>query len=216
MAFVGGTPLCAHLGAAAAPRATGRLVTRRPALPACRVSAASAATTTPRMSSSENTSAPSAASLTALRSARSSGEMSAPVTDADMGNRSFQLIEMEDAEQAVSALYLRAADKGVDFGATDGPVPDSVTGEWTLNEEDGTFGLSLTRKYDGGFGFSVSRFYKGHYERREGSSLVTVQGYIFQTEHAMDPENAVGFFSMVMATDDLPSEDYDVTKTNAD
>lgn len=57
---------------------------------------------------------------------------------------------------------------------------------------------------------------QGHYERREGSSLVTVQGYIFQAEHAMEPENAVGFFSLVTATDDLPSEDYDVTKPSAD
>lgn len=57
---------------------------------------------------------------------------------------------------------------------------------------------------------------QGHYERREGSSLVTVQGYIFQAEHPMEPENAVGFFSLVMATDDLPTEDYDVTKASAD
>lgn len=32
----------------------------------------------------------------------------------------------------------------------------------------------------------------------------------------MEPENAVGFFSLVMATDDLPTEDYDVTKASAD
>lgn len=168
------------------------------------------------MSSSENTSAPGAASVAPPRSAGSGGGPTAPVTDADVGNRSFQLIEMEDSEQAVSALYLRAADKGVDFGATSGPVPDSVTGEWALNEEDGTLGLALTRNYDGDFSFSVTRFYKGHYERREGSSLVTVQGYIFQAEHPMEPENAVGFFSLVMATDDLPTEDYDVTKASAD
>lgn len=58
----------------------------------------------------------------------------------------------------------------------------------------------------------VSACAQGHYQRREGSSLVTVEGYIFMPDVLMDPENAVGFFSLVMATDDLPSEDYDVTK----
>lgn len=93
---------------------------------------------------------------------------SAVVRDEDIGNRSFQLNEMEDSEQAVSALYLRAADHGVEFGATDGPVPDSVTGEWVLNQEDGTLGLSLTRKYEGDFSFSVTRFYK---VRRWGGAM---------------------------------------------
>lgn len=64
--------------------------------------------------------------------------------------------------------------------------------------------------------FCFSLTAQGHYERREGSSLVTVQGYIFQAEQPMEPENAVGFFSLVMATDDLPSEDFDVTKSSAD
>jgi len=59
---------------------------------------------------------------------------------------------------------------------------------------------------------TVSVCAQGHYQRREGSSLVTVEGYIFMPEVLMNPENAVGFFSLVMATDDLPSEDYDVTK----
>lgn len=42
---------------------------------------------------------------------------------------------------------------------------------------------------------------------------MTVDGYIFKDDVPMEPESAVGFFSMVMATDDLPSEDYDVTKS---
>lgn len=226
MAFVAGAPLCAHLRAAAARRAAGRLFTRWPAPPVGRAAAAAwgapagGRVALPRMAaSSENTSAPGVAASPVAApqmAGGGGGGPTAPVTDAEVGNRSFQLIEMEDSEQAVSALYLRAADKGVDFGATDGPVPDSVTGEWTLNEADGTLGLALTRNYEGDFSFSVTRFYKGHYERREGSSLVTVQGYIFQAEHAMEPENAVGFFSLVTATDDLPSEDYDVTKPSAD
>lgn len=171
MAFVVGTPLCAHLRAGAAPRAAGRLATRRPPSPAgCPAAAAASPSAVLRMSSSENTSAPGAASVAPPRSAGSGGGPTAPVTDADVGNRSFQLIEMEDSEQAVSALYLRAADKGVDFGATSGPVPDSVTGEWALNEEDGTLGLALTRNYDGDFSFSVTRFYKVRLDRGGGGA----------------------------------------------
>lgn len=178
MAFVAGTPLCAHLRAAAAPRAAGRVATYRPAPPTGRSAAAARGATAggrvarPRMAaSSENTSAPGVAAspVAAPRMAGGGGDgPTAPVTDAEVGNRSFQLIEMEDSEQAVSALYLRAADKGVDFGATDGPVPDSVTGEWTLNEADGTLGLALTRNYDGDFSFSVTRFYKVRLRRGEG------------------------------------------------
>lgn len=170
MAFVAGAPLCAHLRAAAARRAAGRLSTRWPAPPVGRAAAAAwgapagGRVALPRMAaSSENTSAPGVAASPVAApqmAGGGGGGPTAPVTDAEVGNRSFQLIEMEDSEQAVSALYLRAADKGVDFGATDGPVPDSVTGEWTLNEADGTLGLALTRNYEGDFSFSVTRFYK--------------------------------------------------------
>jgi len=148
MAFVG-TPLCVRVRGARPP--TARAVTRRP-VPAGHPTRASS-----RMSISENT---SAAGSTPTVGPPAAVVTSASVSDEDVGNRSFQLIEMEDSEQAVSALYFRAEDHGVDFGATDGPVPDSVTGEWVLHGDDGTLGLSLTRKYEGDFSFEVTRFYK--------------------------------------------------------
>jgi hypothetical protein len=130
--------------------------------------------------------------------------LSKEVVTESVANKYFQLEELEDADKAVTELYLNG-DNSVTVGETDGPFFASAEGSWSQTEEQ--FKLTLTRTYKAGsepktftdigeFTFSVERVLTGTLYR-VGAKLA-VQGSI----HSIDEygDNEVGFFEMIDVT----------------
>lgn len=130
-------------------------------------------------------------------------------------DRSYQLEELEDAGDTISALYL-SSDGSVSHGRTDGPVPDSVAGEWIYDEGAKALTLQLERRFkESGVDFTVTRVLAGHLDAKDQDNLAMFAGNIYQnTRDIGDKGAAVGHFSMCVATDDLPTENYDITGDN--
>jgi hypothetical protein len=130
-----------------------------------------------------------------------------------IGDKSYQLEELEDEATATSALYLRR-DGSIAYGRTDGPEPDTVRGVWAYNEHEKELRMELERNFsDNGFNFSVRRVFKGHLDCKQELDMAVFSGNIFRDEEDFaDPKAALGHWSMIIATDDLPSEDFDATQ----
>ena len=144
-----------------------------------------------------------------------SKQWSMTVTTTQIADRSFQLQELEDSATCVSALYLKS-DGSLKVGQTDGPAPSSVEGNWKYNEDEEELQIDLTRHYKGdNYTYEVQRYFIGHFDNKKDSDLAVFSGKIFR-DSATDftPDEAVGYFEMIIATDDLPDESYDITEEN--
>lgn len=132
---------------------------------------------------------------------------------ASIVDRSYQLEELEDAGDTISALYL-SSDGSVSHGRTDGPVPESVAGEWVYDEAGRALTLQLERRFkEGEVEFAVTRVLAGHLDAKDTDELAMFTGNMYQSAKDIGDKNAaVGHFSMCVATDDLPSENYNITE----
>lgn len=128
-------------------------------------------------------------------------------------NRSFQLEEMEDEHSSTSAVYLKE-DGSVSHGRTDGPVPERVDGAWTYNEGSQELVIDLNRHFqEGEIEFSVRRLLRGHAETSGAvQDMAVFSGNIFRgVDDFEDPKSALGHWSLTVASDGLPSENFDAT-----
>ncbi len=125
--------------------------------------------------------------------------------------KSFQLEEMEDSANQTSAMYL-AADGSVHLGQTDGPTPDRAKGKWSFTEPEGLLEIEIERWFGAdSVPFSVKRLLRGHPD--DGNSgLALFVGAMFRDPTDFGPEEALGHFAMVEATDDLRDVHYDISK----
>jgi hypothetical protein len=122
-------------------------------------------------------------------------------------DREYQLEELEDSVDSVSALYLRA-DGRVSHGRTDGPAPERVDGEWVYDEDERELVLQLERHFkEGDVQFSVKRVFRGHLDGEDKDGNIAVfAGNIYQdVKDIGDKSAAVGHFSMCEASSDLPA-----------
>lgn len=138
------------------------------------------------------------------------------ITTTQLGNRAYQLEELEDSASCVSAIYLKN-DGSLKLGRTDGPRPSSVKGSWEYVEPEQELRIDLTRYYDGDTGdysYDVTRYFIGHLDTKKNSELAIFAGKIFRERTDFSPNEAVGFFEMIVANDDLPTESFDITEKN--
>ena len=83
-------------------------------------------------------------------------------------NKFYQLEEKEDGETSRTEVYLMA-DRQVDFGKTDGPVPDYVEGTWHVELGTDDFTMQIRRVFGTGkkgsdmgeFSFEIIRELRG-------------------------------------------------------
>lgn len=61
----------------------------------------------------------------------------------------YQLEEREDAETSSTEVYLMK-DRQVDFGMSDGPLPDSVEGSWQVEPGTDNFKMTIRRVFGSG------------------------------------------------------------------
>lgn len=131
-----------------------------------------------------------------------------------IANRSFQLEEDEDAASCASAVYL-SADGSISMGRTDGPVPERVSASWKYNQSEGEVLLDIERvfKADSGLEFSVKRILRGHLDdsRKNLEDLPVFTGGMYNVPADFSKNSEVGWFALILATDDLPSDDYDIS-----
>jgi hypothetical protein len=130
-----------------------------------------------------------------------------------IADRSYQLEELEDEASATSALFLRR-DGSIAYGRTDGPEPATVRGVWAFDEDQRELRMDIERNFvDGEITFSVRRVFRGHLDCKQHLDMAVFSGSIFRGEEDFqDPKSALGHWSMIIATDDLPAEDYDATQ----
>lgn len=117
--------------------------------------------------------------------------MLAPAT---LANAAYQLEELEGGANAISSLYL-SSDGSVTHAASDGPVAESVGGEWVFDEGSGALTMQIERRFSAGVGFTVTRVLRGDFCGHDG--FVVFEGSIF--ERAADVGNrkaALGCFSL--------------------
>lgn len=148
--------------------------------------------------------APRAGGRCAARTHRTPPRMRARST---IAGREYQLEELEDAGDSVTALQLRA-DGSVAHGRTDGPVPERAGGEWVYDEGERELVLQLERHFkDGDVEFSVRRVLRGHLDGEDREEDMAVfAGNIYQDAKDIgDTTAAIGHFSLVDASSDLPS-----------
>jgi len=127
--------------------------------------------------------------------------MSVTAADVDLKFREFQLEELEDKETAATSVVLNG-DGSVSFGATDGPLPKSTTGSWSMDDE-GAFRMTVVREFESSYSYEVTRTFTGVVEEvMEATKTIILAGEIY-----MDGA-AVGFFKMISN----PSDITDVTE----
>jgi len=103
----------------------------------------------------------------------------------------YQLDEIEDTCTTTTLVELLEGGE-VAVGKTDGPIPKSTTGAWSLRGSQGLF-LTLERTFDTDddrFEFKVTRTYEGDISLRE--SFIEVDGKIVD-------QYPVGFFKLFSA-----------------
>lgn len=125
-----------------------------------------------------------------------------------IGNKSYQLEEMEDAASATSAIYLHG-NGTVAYGRTDGPVPKKVDGTWIYNEDLQELCVELERHFDDGrVQFSIRRTLRGHLDCPDETETAVFAGNIFREPSDFDdPKSALGHWTMI-AADGLPLEEF--------
>lgn len=142
-------------------------------------------------------------------------ESQSPLTTERLANKSYQLEEDEDASSATTAMYLNG-DGTISLGVTDGPEPDRIKASWKFNASDEEIELNIERYFEGeaGIEFMVKRVLRGHFNRTPQNSgelpIFTGAMYPFPTDFSKYSE--VGYFAIILATDDLPTNDFDISK----
>lgn len=110
-------------------------------------------------------------------------------------------------------MYL-GEDGTLSIGKTDGPVPDRVNANWKYSDVDGEILISIERYFEEDKApFSVKRILRGHVDdtRKNLENLPVFAGAIFQDPADFSPNSEVGWFAMILAVDDLPSDDFDIS-----
>lgn len=137
------------------------------------------------------------------------------ITVERLANKSYQLEEDEDENSCTTAIYLHE-DGSVTLGQTDGPDPDSVKASWSYRDEDGELSIDIERYFQGeqNIEFMVKRILVGHLDNssRKNLDLPIFTGAMYPYPTDFAKHTAVGFFAMILATDDLPKEDYDISQ----
>lgn len=120
-------------------------------------------------------------------------------------SRYYQFEEMEDKESCTTEIYL-SPDGTVDVSVTqtDGPLPSSAGGEWTMDDDDEWFEMRVERTFGTGKGmgedagsFTVVRVFRGLVE--EVGEAVSVSGSMFIPDEITE-DIECGFFSMIDTT----------------
>lgn len=139
------------------------------------------------------------------------------VTVERLANKSYQLEEDEDQSSCTTAVYLHADGK-VSVGRTDGPTPDRVEATWKYDDASGELILDIERYFqgDGRVEFMVKRILRGHLDdgRKNLENLPVFTGAMYPHPTEFERHSEVGWFAMILATDDLPSDDYDISASN--
>lgn len=128
-------------------------------------------------------------------------------------NKSYQLEEDEDSFSCTSAVYL-SEDGTLSIGRTDGPKPDKVDASWTYSDRDGELLLQIERHFGSdATPFSVKRILRGHLDdtRKNLEGLPIFEGAMYQEPTDFSPHSEVGWFAMILAVDDLPQDDFDIS-----
>ncbi|CAM9456681.1 unnamed protein product [Chrysoparadoxa australica] len=118
------------------------------------------------------------------------------VTVDAVADTEFQMEELEDKETCVTSLVLNK-DGSILVGATEGPIPASSTGVWSLLQNE--LFMSITREFTEDVSYSVTREFRGVAEELAADTLC------FSGEITMD-EAKVGFFEMLQVP--TPDEDH--------
>lgn len=139
----------------------------------------------------------------------------AVLTQSAIANKSFQLEEDEDSFSCASAVYLNE-DGTLTFGRTDGPRPDSVNATWSYSDRDGELLLEIERFFGAdATPFAVKRILKGHLDdsRKNLEGLPVFAGGMYIPPADFSPHSEVGWFAMILATDDLPDDSFDISSS---
>ena len=132
-----------------------------------------------------------------------------------VGDRYFQLEELEDKETCITEVYLDGPNQTVAVGKTDGPPPKVGSGEWiqkAQTNEDGDdildFAMTLRRTFPAGtpgtdmgeFAFEVVRYFHGQVSLI--GETVTITGTILadNEKNGGQTQDEVGFFNLVETT----------------
>lgn len=131
-----------------------------------------------------------------------------------LANKAYQLEEDEDENSCTTAVYFHE-DRTITFGRTDGPEPDRVHATWNFNPNNGELIIDIERFFEGerGIEFMVKRILRGHLDdtRKNLGDLPVFQGAMYAHPADFSKHSEVGFFAMILAIDDLPSEDFDIS-----
>lgn len=122
-------------------------------------------------------------------------DMALEIEVTDLGEREFQLEELEDRDVAVTSVVLKE-DGSIEAGATNGPIPLSCRGKWSF--DDNKFSMEISREFDASIPYTVSRSLTGFIEEvLPATDTVIIAGDIVMED--MD----VGFFKMISAPSDI-------------
>jgi hypothetical protein len=136
-------------------------------------------------------------------------QLNSMIDDVSIGQRFYQLEEMEDKETEITEVFLNA-DGSVTLGETDGPVFSRGSGTWSQSlsrAPSPSFRMTLIREFDAGkekgtptdmgpFSFAVERTYTGDLTTVGGKTALS--GVIHQIDGGGDRE--VGYFNMIDTT----------------
>lgn len=137
------------------------------------------------------------------------------VNGGGIGDKHFQLEELEDSEKSTTDIILNS-DYTVTVGKTDGPLLSYSHGTWGESEStDGNqdrtiFGMKLSRTYVAGgdskddtgigeFEYTVERTFKGE-ATLVGGSLIAMEGVVLDVDEIFGTRE-VGFFNMIDTTE---------------
>ena len=137
------------------------------------------------------------------------------VNGGGIGDKHFQLEELEDSEKSTTDIILNS-DYTVTVGRTDGPIISSSHGTWSESEStDGNqdktfFDMKLSRTYVAGgdskddtgigeFEYTVERTFKGE-AMLVGGSLIAMEGVVLDVDEIFGTRE-VGFFNMIDTTE---------------
>lgn len=137
------------------------------------------------------------------------------VTVERLTKRSFQLEEDEDAASCTTAVYF-GEDGTLTLGRTDGPTPDRYNATWSFDDSTGELRMDIERYFSGEGGnveFMVKRYLRGNLDNRSKAleDLPVFTGAMYPDPTDFGRHSEVGWFAMVVATDDLPSESFDIS-----
>jgi hypothetical protein len=134
------------------------------------------------------------------------------VNGGGIGDKHFQLEELEDSEKSTTDIILNS-DYTVTVGKTDGPLISSWYGTWELsdgNQDKTFFDMKLSRTYVAGgdskdvtgigeFEYTVERTFKGE-ATLVGGSLIAMEGVVLDVDEIFGIRE-VGFFNMIDTTE---------------